>query len=115
MKTRILVCGWATTDHRILRRIDSSDMRSDQLDKSEELGTTLKPSCDAQTQWSCPGMEDHSYSQGPTISCVMSAPSPALPNSVSESVLQTDEDSLLYTGIPLIEFLTLVSCLQSFC
>lgn len=59
-------------------------------------------------------MEDHTYSKGPVITCNMSTPSQELPRSVADGVLQGDADSLLYTGIPLIEFRTLVSCLQPF-
>ncbi|KAM4726220.1 P2X purinoceptor 1 [Anableps anableps] len=70
---------------RNLKRIHSSDMRKpDGLDQTEELCSTMKPSCDAQTRWSCPGMEDHTHPRGPTITCGMSAPSLALPNSVAD-------------------------------
>uniref|UniRef100_A0A667W8G4 THAP-type domain-containing protein n=1 Tax=Myripristis murdjan TaxID=586833 RepID=A0A667W8G4_9TELE len=91
---------------RVLRRIDSS--------VSEEPSSTSVHSCDAQTQWVDPGMEDHTYSKGPIISCSMSTPSPELSHPVADGMLQSDADSLLYTGIPLVEFHTLVSCLQPF-
>ena len=42
------------------------------------------------------------------------APSPESSHSVAEDLLEDDKDCLLYTGIPLLEFKTLVSCLQSF-
>ncbi|XP_053183953.1 uncharacterized protein LOC128367339 [Scomber japonicus] len=104
---------------RILKRIDSSTVRrtSDELhemDQSEELCSTQKLTCDAQTQWSDPGMEDHTYSKRPSITLGISAPSPELPHPVADSILKGDADSLLYTGIPLIVFHTLVSCLQPF-
>ncbi|KAJ8375535.1 hypothetical protein SKAU_G00061150, partial [Synaphobranchus kaupii] len=103
---------------RVLTRIDSSARRTsdelNEMDRNEEPCSTSKLSCDAQTQWSEPGMEDHTYSKGPTITCRMSTPSPELSHPVADSILKSDADSLLYTGIPLIEFHTLVSCLQPF-
>ncbi|XDV30272.1 hypothetical protein PO909_033225 [Leuciscus waleckii] len=85
------------------------------MDRDEEPCSTLKPSCDAQTQWSDPEMEDHTYSKGPTITCRASTtPSPELSCPVADNVLKSDADSLLYTGIPLIAFHTLVTCLQPF-
>lgn len=81
------------------------------MDQGEELCAAAKSSCDAQTQWSDPGMEDHTYSKGPTITCGMHTPPPELP---ADCILETDADSLQYTGIPLTEFQTLVACLQPF-
>ena len=70
---------------------------------------------DAQTQWSDPTMEDHTYSKAPTITCGMTtAPSTERTLPVADVVLKDDTDCLLYTGIPLLEFKTLVSCLQRF-
>ncbi|XP_016417374.1 uncharacterized protein LOC107747409 isoform X2 [Sinocyclocheilus rhinocerous] len=70
--------------------------------------------CDAQTQWSDPWMEDHTYSKGPTIPCGLTlAPPPELQPAASYT-LTNNADCLLYTGIPLLEFHTLVSCLQGF-
>lgn len=78
--------------------------------------TAPKRSCDAQTQWSDPTLEDHAYSKGPTIAATTNAMQPPKPptKSVAESLLRNDTDSLLYTGIPLLQFKTLVSCLQGF-
>ncbi|KAK0135787.1 hypothetical protein N1851_028351 [Merluccius polli] len=56
---------------------------------------------DAQTQWMDPAVEDHTYSKGSIIS-------------IAEDTLKGDKDCLLYTGIPLLVFTTLVSCLQGF-
>ncbi|CAM4602315.1 unnamed protein product [Leuciscus chuanchicus] len=95
-------------------QIDELD-GSEEMDRDEEPCSTLKPSCDAQTQWSDPEMEDHTYSKGPTITCRASTtPSPELSCPVADNVLKSDADSLLYTGIPLIAFHTLVTCLQPF-
>ncbi|CAM4487669.1 unnamed protein product [Leuciscus chuanchicus] len=70
---------------------------------------------DAQTQWSDPAMEDHTYSKGPTITCAMTTvPSSERSLSVADVVLKDNTDCLLYTGIPLLKFKTLVSCLQRF-
>lgn len=44
----------------------------------------------------------------------MHTPPPELPHPAADSILETDVDSLLYTGIPLTEFKTLVACLQPF-
>ncbi len=79
------------------------------MDQGEELCAAAKSSCDAQTQWSDPGMEDHTYSKAPTITCGTYTPQP-----VADCILGSDADSLLYTGIPLTEFRTLVACLQPF-
>ncbi len=77
----------------------------------EQSHTSL---CDAQTQWSDPWMEDHTYSKGPTIPCGSTlAPPPELQPAASYP-LTNNADCLLYTGIPLLEFHTLVSCLQGF-
>lgn len=85
------------------------------MDRDEEPCSTSKPSCDAQTQWPDPEMEDHTYSKGPTITCRAStAPSPELSCPVADNILKSDAQSLLYTGIPLIAFHTLVTCLQPF-
>ena len=86
----------------------------DEVDQGEELCAAGKSSCDAQTQWSDPGMEDHTYSKGPTITCGTHTPPPELPRPVADCILESDADSLLYTGIPLTEFQTLVACLQPF-
>lgn len=75
------------------------------------------------TQWSNPGMEDHSYAKAPPWKTVTApsrrtkastAPSPDSSPSVADDLLKEDKDCLLYTGIPLLEFNTLVTCLQSF-
>uniref|UniRef100_A0A671XQ01 DDE Tnp4 domain-containing protein n=1 Tax=Sparus aurata TaxID=8175 RepID=A0A671XQ01_SPAAU len=85
------------------------------MNPGEELCAAAKSSCDAQTQWSDPGMEDHIYSKGPTITCELhTPPPPELQHPVADSILESDADSLLYTGIPLTEFRTLVACLQPF-
>ncbi|XP_055032015.1 uncharacterized protein [Misgurnus anguillicaudatus] len=107
---------------RVLKRIYSSPTRtSDERDGSEEMNgdeescTTLKPSCDVQTQWLDPEMEDHTYSKRQTIICRASTtPIPRLSCPVADSILKSDADSLLYTGIPHIAFQTLVTCLQPF-
>lgn len=60
---------------------------------------------DAQTQWSGPAMEDHTYSQGPIITCgLTTAPAPEKSLSVADATLKDDADCLLYTEIPLLEF-----------
>lgn len=60
-------------------------------------------------------MEDHLCSkQGLIITGGVNAAAPEVPNSVADSLLQSDADSLLCTGIPLSEFLTLVACLKPF-
>uniref|UniRef100_A0A671UHG4 THAP-type domain-containing protein n=1 Tax=Sparus aurata TaxID=8175 RepID=A0A671UHG4_SPAAU len=87
---------------RVLKRTDSSVTRITGM-ISCELCAAAKSSCDAQTQWSDPGMEDHTYSKGATITCELHTPLPP----------ELDADSLLYTGIPLTEFITLVACLQT--
>lgn len=69
---------------------------------------------DAQTQWVDPGMEDHTHSRGPAITCNMRTPSQELPCCIADGTLQNDADPFFYTGIPLVEFHTLVSCLQPF-
>uniref|UniRef100_A0A8C9Z9W7 DDE Tnp4 domain-containing protein n=1 Tax=Sander lucioperca TaxID=283035 RepID=A0A8C9Z9W7_SANLU len=80
-----------------------------------EPGPTSQTFQDAQTQWSDPAMEDHTYSKGPTITCaVTSLSSSESLQPVVELTLKDDTDCLLYTGIPLLEFKTLVSCLQHF-
>lgn len=109
---------------RVLRRFDSSSTRTttttdeqDEMDQGEELSCAATSSCDAQTQWSDPWMEDHSYSKGPTVTRGMMTPPPPPPEVThpeADSVLKTDADSLLYTGIPLTEFQSLVACLQPF-
>ncbi|KAJ8278435.1 hypothetical protein GJAV_G00087590 [Gymnothorax javanicus] len=103
---------------RVLKRIDSTARRTsdgrDEMEMAEEPSSTSAHSCDAGTQWADPGKEDHTYSKGPIITCRMSTPSPELSHPVADSILQSDADSLLYTGIPLGEFHTLVSCLQPF-
>ncbi|KAG1928313.1 uncharacterized protein LOC120477253 [Pimephales promelas] len=87
----------------------------DLMDVSGEPDPSSQTFHDAQTQWSDPAMEDHTYSKGPTITCVMTtAPSSKSSLSVADVVLKDDADCLLYTGIPLLEFRTLVSCLQHF-
>ena len=86
----------------------------DVMEVSGEPDPTSQTFQDAQTQWSDPAMEDHIYSKGPTITCVVTtAPSSDL-LPVAELTLKDDTDCLLYTGIPLLEFKTLVSCLQHF-
>ncbi|XP_049905572.1 uncharacterized protein LOC126393433 [Epinephelus moara] len=91
---------------------DNSATIADERGKmNEEPCSTSEPTRDAQTQWSDPGMEDHTYSKVPPI---MSAPSIKPSHPVADSVLESFADSLLYTGIQLIEFHTLVSCLQPF-
>ncbi|XP_016325377.1 uncharacterized protein LOC107675507 [Sinocyclocheilus anshuiensis] len=92
---------------RLLRRDDSS-FSTGELDTMdvEQNPTSL---CDAQTQWSDPWMEDHTYSKGPTIPCGLTlAPPPELQPAASYT-LTNNADCLLYTGIPLLEFHTLVS------
>ena len=86
------------------------------MEASEEPNPVAKSSHDVQTQWSDPGMEDHIYPKAPPArtSSVLPEPSPESSQSVAEDLLKHDEDCLLYTGIPLLEFNTLVSCLQSF-
>uniref|UniRef100_A0A674A1E1 DDE Tnp4 domain-containing protein n=1 Tax=Salmo trutta TaxID=8032 RepID=A0A674A1E1_SALTR len=60
-------------------------------------------------------MEDHTYSKGPIITCGMTtSPAPERSLSVADVTLKDDADCLLYTGIPLLEFNTLVSRLQGF-
>ncbi|XP_042350772.1 uncharacterized protein LOC121949214 [Plectropomus leopardus] len=97
---------------RALKSIDNSTTTADThggTDQDEEENSKSKPTRDAQTQWSDVRMEDHNYSKGPTITCRMSTLHP-----VACGILQNDADSLLYTGITLIEFQTLVSLLQPF-
>lgn len=48
-------------------------------------------------------MEDHTYLNGPTITCELHTPLPELQHPVADSILENDADSLLYTGIPLTE------------
>lgn len=87
----------------------------DVMEVSGEPDPTSQTFHDAQTQWSDPAMEDHTYSKGPTITCGMTtAPSSERSLPVADVVLKDDTDCLLYTGIPLLEFKTLVSCLQRF-
>ncbi|KAK9952733.1 hypothetical protein ABG768_018540, partial [Culter alburnus] len=69
---------------------------------------------DAQTQWSDPAVEDHTYSKGTTITCGLTTVPSSRSRPVADDVLKNDADCLLYTGIPLLEFKTLVSCLQRF-
>uniref|UniRef100_A0A672RAP9 THAP-type domain-containing protein n=1 Tax=Sinocyclocheilus grahami TaxID=75366 RepID=A0A672RAP9_SINGR len=58
--------------------------------------------------------DDSSFSTGPTIPCGLTlAPPPELQPAASYT-LTNNADCLLYTGIPLLEFHTLVSCLQGF-
>ncbi|XDV26614.1 hypothetical protein PO909_030270 [Leuciscus waleckii] len=103
---------------RVLKRIDSSATRTSGM--ISDLGRTqhciaCPPSCDAQTQWTDPEIEDHTYSKGLTITFRASTtPSPELSCPVADSVLKSDADSLLNTGIPLIAFHTLVTCPQPF-
>lgn len=79
----------------------------------EDLCQAAKKFCDAQTQWRDPGMEDHLYVKPGLVNGGVKAPAP-VPKSVTDSLLQSDADSLLYTGIPLTEFHTLVACLKPF-
>lgn len=58
-------------------------------------------------------MEDHLYVKPGLVNGEVNAPT-AVPKSVTDSLLQSDADSLLYTGIPLTEFHTLVACLKPF-
>lgn len=67
------------------------------------------PKHSGQTQ----GWRTTAIQKGPP-SCVERTPSPALLHPVGDSILQSIADSLLYTGIPLTEFHTLVSCLKTF-
>ena len=70
---------------------------------------------DAQTQWMDPAEEDHTYSKGSILICDMIiTPAPEISLSIAEVTLKGDKDCLLYTGIPLLVFNTLVSCLQGF-
>ncbi|KAL1269695.1 hypothetical protein QQF64_031984 [Cirrhinus molitorella] len=76
----------------------------------EQIPTSF---CDAQTQWSDPCMEDHTYSKGPTIPYVSTIAPPPESQPFASYTLTNNADCLLYTGIPLLEFHTLVSCLQN--
>ena len=70
---------------------------------------------DAQTQWMDPAVEDHTYSKGSIIMYNMPiTPAPEISLSIAEVTLKGDKDCLLYTGIPLLVFNTLVSCVQGF-
>ena len=70
---------------------------------------------DAQTQWMDPAVEDHTYSKGSIIIYNMPiTPAPEISLSIAEVTLKGDKDCLLYTGIPLLVFNTLVSSLQGF-
>lgn len=84
------------------------------MEVSGEPDPTSPTFHDAQTQWSDPAVEDHTYSKGTTITCGMTAAPSSRSLPVADGVLKNDEDCLLYTGIPLLEFKTLVSCLQRF-
>lgn len=84
------------------------------VEDSEEPGPIPNTFHDAQTQWSDPAMEDHTYFKGPIITGMMTAPAPERSLSVADVTLKDDADCLLYTGIPLLEFNTLVSCLKGF-
>lgn len=69
---------------------------------------------DAQTQWIDPAVEDHTYCKGSIIYDTTITPAPEISRSIAEVTLKRDEDCLLYTGISLQVFNTLVSCLQGF-
>ena len=69
--------------------------QQDEMDQGKELSTEQKSSCDAQTQWSDPGMEDHTYSKGPTITCGIHSPT-ELPHPIADCILESDADSFVY-------------------
>ncbi|XP_041824830.1 uncharacterized protein LOC121629263 [Melanotaenia boesemani] len=96
--------------------VDKIVTRSDEMgvEDVEESGPPPKTVHDAQTQWADPAMDDHLYSRGPIVSGETAVPTPGGSLSVTDVTLKNDADSLLYTGIRLLEFITLVSCLQSF-
>ncbi len=70
----------------------------------EQSPTSL---CDAQMQWSDPWMEDHPMWLNTCTTPPELQPAASYP-------LTNNADCLLYIGIPLLEFHTLVSCLQGF-
>lgn len=69
---------------------------------------------DAQTQWMDPAVEDHTYCKGSIICDMTITPAPEISLSIAEVTLKGDKDCLLYTGVSLLVFNTLVSCLQGF-
>ncbi|XP_034038995.1 uncharacterized protein LOC117521760 [Thalassophryne amazonica] len=83
------------------------------MNQGEEVCAAAKSTCDAQTQWSDPAMEAHRYSKGLTIT-YKHPPPPEMPHPVADSIVESDADSLLYTGIPLAVFRTLIACLHPF-
>uniref|UniRef100_A0A671KKW8 THAP-type domain-containing protein n=1 Tax=Sinocyclocheilus anshuiensis TaxID=1608454 RepID=A0A671KKW8_9TELE len=96
---------------RLLRRDDIyTCWLASELDTMdvEQNPTSL---CDAQTQWSDPWMEDHTYSKGPTIPCGLTlAPPPELQPAASYT-LTNNADCLLYTDQILM---TLMKLRQNF-
>ena len=67
------------------QRTQPSD-EPEEIDPNDEPCSTPKPSSDAQTQRSDPGMEDQTCSEGLTITCGMSPPSSAVSHPVTDSV-----------------------------
>ncbi|KAK0141139.1 hypothetical protein N1851_021880 [Merluccius polli] len=76
--------------------------------------TTIKSvtKCSVQTQWEDPALLHHGYAKLPTNS--KDVRHQATQCSVAHNILLNDSDSLLYTGIPLETFNTLVSVLEQF-
>ncbi|XP_024124610.1 uncharacterized protein si:dkey-56d12.4 [Oryzias melastigma] len=97
----------------VLQIPDSSVTRADDPDEMEENDPFCKASQDAQTR-SDPSMEDHTYAERATIFHRLPESPPESPQPVASRIVENDADSLLYTGIPLTEFQTLVFCLKPF-
>ncbi|KAL7387754.1 hypothetical protein ABVT39_000377 [Epinephelus coioides] len=100
-----LPVGSSGVDGRLMERDEQ-----DEMDQGEELCTASKSSCDAQTQWSDPGMEDHTYSKGPTITCGMHTPPAEVPHPVADCILETSP------SMPVVDqiLLTLMKLRQNF-
>lgn len=98
-----------------LKRLVTTGLEEPNETSPDELPQAARSSCDAQTQWLEPGMEDHLYAKhGLIIMSGVNAPALEKQKPLAETLLQSDADSLLSTGIPLTEFQTLVACLQPF-